>query len=125
MSYKMIFCLHRLPSVSAEEFGRYWREEHAVLFQQYAETLAVRRYVQNHRLPGRLNDALRAHREAPEAFDGVAEVWFDSLDELRAALTSVEGRAAADALIVDERRFVDHARSPIWIAEEVEIELPR
>ena len=124
MSYKMIFCLHRLPSVSAEEFARYWREEHALLFQRYAETLAVRRYVQNHRLPGRLNDALRTHRGAPDAFDGVAEVWFDSLDELRAALTSEQGRAAADALIVDERRFIDHSRSPIWIAEEVEIELP-
>ena len=121
----MMFCLRRLPSVDAEEFSRYWREEHAVLFQQYAQVLAVRRYTQNHRLPGRMNDALRAHRDAPEAFDGVAEVWFDSLEEMRAALTSAEGRAAADALIEDEKRFIDHARSPIWMAEEIEIDLPR
>jgi hypothetical protein len=46
------------------------------------------------------------------------------LDELRAAVSSERGRAAADALIADERRFIDHASSPIWIAEEIEISLP-
>jgi predicted transcriptional regulator len=94
------------------------------LFRQYADALAVRRYTQSHRMPGRMNDALREHRGAPEAFDGVAEVWFDSLEELRAALTSDRGREAADKLIGDERRFIDHSQSPIWIAEEIEIELP-
>ncbi|HEY2166116.1 MAG TPA: EthD domain-containing protein [Jatrophihabitantaceae bacterium] len=124
MSWKMVFCLRRLPAIDAEEFSRYWREEHAALFRQYADVLAVRRYTQSHRLPGGMNDALRAHRGAPEAFDGVAEVWFDSLEELRAAVSSAQGRAAADALIADERRFIDHASSPIWIAEEIEIPLP-
>jgi uncharacterized protein (TIGR02118 family) len=124
MSWKMVFCLRRLPSIEAEDFSRYWREEHAALFRQYADALAVRRYTQSHRIPGRMNDALREHRGAPEAFDGVAEVWFDSLEELRAALTSDRGREAADKLIDDERRFIDHSQSPIWIAEEIEIELP-
>ncbi|MCU1656912.1 MAG: Ethyl tert-butyl ether degradation protein EthD [Pseudonocardiales bacterium] len=40
-----MFCLHQLPSVDADEFSRYWREEHAPLFKQYADALAVRRYV--------------------------------------------------------------------------------
>jgi uncharacterized protein (TIGR02118 family) len=120
----MVFCLRRLPSIDAEEFSRYWRDEHAVQFQRYAAALAVRRYTQSHRRPSRLNDALAAYRGAPEGYDGVAEVWFDSLDEMRAALVSDEGRAAADALIEDERRFIDHARSPIWMAEEIEIEVP-
>ena len=124
MTYKMIFCLRRLPSVDAEEFSRYWREEHAPLFKQYADALAVRRYTQSHRLPGRLNDAIRDHRGAPEAYDGVAEVWFDSFDEMRNAMVSEAGRAAADALIEDERRFIDHANSPFWVAEEIEIDFP-
>jgi uncharacterized protein (TIGR02118 family) len=124
MAWKMIFCLRRLPSVDAEEFSRYWREEHAPLFKQYADALAVRRYTQSHRLPGRLNDAIRDYRGAPDAYDGVAEVWFDSFDQMRNAMVSDEGRAAADALIEDERRFIDHANSPFWIAEEIEIEFP-
>jgi uncharacterized protein (TIGR02118 family) len=123
MSWKMVFCLRRRPQIDAEEFARYWRDEHAPLFSRYADALAVRRYTQSHRLPGRLNEALREYRGAPEGYDGVAEVWFDSLDELRAALTSDAGRAAAEALIEDERRFIDHAASPIWIAEEIEIDL--
>jgi hypothetical protein len=51
-------------------------------------------------------------------------VWFDSLDGLVAALSSPQGRAAAADLIADERTFIDHALSPIWIAQEVEIDLP-
>jgi uncharacterized protein (TIGR02118 family) len=123
MSWKMVFCLRRRSDISAEEFSRYWREEHAPLFRQYADALAVRRYTQSHRLPGPLNAALRAYRDAPDGYDGVAEVWFDGLDELQAAVTSGAGRQAAELLIADERRFVDHRASPIWIAEEFEIEL--
>jgi hypothetical protein len=43
----MMFRLHRFPRVDADEFSRYWREEHAPLFKQYADALAVRRDVQN------------------------------------------------------------------------------
>jgi uncharacterized protein (TIGR02118 family) len=123
MSWKMVFCLRRRPDIDAAEFSRYWREEHAPLFRQYAAALAVRRYTQSHRLQTGFNTALRAHRNAPDGFDGVAEVWFDSLDELRTALSSTAGLAAGETLIEDERRFIDHSESPIWIAEEIEIDL--
>jgi uncharacterized protein (TIGR02118 family) len=123
MAYKMIFCLRRQPHLDAEQFSRYWRAQHAELFRRYAETLRVRRYTQSHRLATRVNDALRTYRGAPDGYDGVAEVWFDSLDDLLGALSSPAGRAAADALIEDERSFIDHANSPIWISEEVDIEL--
>jgi uncharacterized protein (TIGR02118 family) len=117
VSAKMIFCLRRRPGLGEAEFSRYWRQEHAELFRRYAETLRVRRYTQSHRLPTRTNDALRRFRGAPE-------VWFDSLEDLLAALDSPAGRAAAADLIADERSFIDHASSPIWIAEETEIDLP-
>ena len=32
-----------------------------------------------------------------------------------------EGRAAGKRLMEDERRFIDMARSPLWLAEEHEI----
>ena len=123
MSWKMVFCLRRLPHLDEAEFSRYWLQEHAALFRQYAEALRVRRYTQSHRLPGRLNQALREHRGAPDGYDGVAEVWFDSLDDLKAGIASAAGQAAAAALIADERRFIDHSASPIWVSEEVEISL--
>lgn len=120
----MIFCLRRRANLDEAEFSRYWREEHAELFRRYAQTLGVRRYTQNHRLATSTNEALRRFRGAPDGYDGVAEVWFDSLDDLLVALNSPSGRAAAADLIADERTFIDHSRSPIWIAEEAEVDLP-
>jgi hypothetical protein len=122
--YKIVFCLRRLPELSLAQFSEYWQTEHATLFQQYAEALRVARYRQTHRRELPLNLALRATRDAPEAFDGVAEVWFASLDDLYAGVSSAAGRAAGAALIADEKRFIDHPNSPIWIAEEIEIALP-
>jgi uncharacterized protein (TIGR02118 family) len=120
---KMIFCLKRLPGIEPEEFSSYWRNNHAELFRTFAKSLRVTRYTQSHYYPHPLNAALRKTRRAPEAYDGVAEVWFDSLEELLAGLAGPEGRAAGEALIQDERRFIDHANSPIWIAEEIEVGL--
>ena len=117
---KLTFCLHRLPSLSRDEFQRYWREQHAPLVARHAATLRVRRYVQTHSLPGGdpVNGGLRASRGGPEDYDGVAELWWDSLDDLAAATASDEGRAASLALLEDERRFIDLARSPLWLGRE-------
>jgi uncharacterized protein (TIGR02118 family) len=120
---KMVFCLQRLPGISAAEFSTYWRDRHAAVFQQYAAALRVTRYTQSHRLAVPLNAALRSARSAPDGFDGVAEVWFESIEDLMQGLLSDAGRAAGAALIEDERQFIDHANSPIWVADEVEIDL--
>jgi uncharacterized protein (TIGR02118 family) len=115
---KLIFCVHRHADVDEAEFHRYWREEHGPLVRSLAPVLGIRRYVQVHTTPGPVSDALAASRGAPEPFDGVAELWFDSVDALMEDASTPEGAAAADALLVDERRFVDHARSPLFLAEE-------
>lgn len=115
---KLVFNLRRRSDLTREEFQRYWLEQHGPLVRSYAEVLGIRRYVQVHTLADHLHAALRASRQAPEAYDGVAELWYDSLDALGAAVATDEGRAAALALLEDERRFIDHARSPLWLAEE-------
>ncbi|HUP87593.1 MAG TPA: EthD domain-containing protein [Acidimicrobiales bacterium] len=104
--------------MSREEFQRYWFDVHGPLVRSYAEVLGIRRYVQVHTLADDVSAALRASRGAPEPFDGVAELWYDSLEALGAAVASEAGRAASRALLEDERRFIDHAASPLWFAEE-------
>jgi uncharacterized protein (TIGR02118 family) len=121
---KLVFPLHRRPELSREEFQRYWRETHGPLVRAHAETLGIRRYVQSHTLSTPVNDGLRASRDAPEDFDGVAELWWDSLDALAAAVATPEGQAASVELLEDERRFIDHARSPLWLSEEHEVIAP-
>jgi uncharacterized protein (TIGR02118 family) len=118
---KLVFCLHRRPDITEEEFHRYWRMEHGPLVARHAETLGIRRYVQLHTVSGPVNGALAATRHSPEAYDGVAELWFDDAEALVAGAVSEEGQAAAAALADDEARFIDHARSPLFVADEYRV----
>ena len=115
---KLTFCLHRLPQLSRDQFLRHWAETHAPLVRKHAAALRIRRYVQLHPDAGPMSDAVRKTRGAPEAFDGVAELWWDSVEDLQAAGATAEGRAAGAELIEDERRFIDHRRSPLWFSRE-------
>lgn len=115
---KLTFCLHRLPHLSREEFQRYWRESHGPLVREVAPALGIRRYVQSHTLASPLNEAFRRGRGAPAEYDGVAELWWDSVEALKSAGATPAGREAGRRLQEDEQRFIDLARSPIWLAEE-------
>jgi len=115
---KLTFCLVRLPHLTREQFQHYWFNTHAPLVASVAEALQIRRYVQMHSLPAEAHVALRASREAPEEFDGVAELWFDSVEAIGAAASTEAGLAAGQALLEDERRFIDHERSPLWFVKE-------
>ena len=112
---KLVFCWRRVPELSREEAQRYWREQHAPLVTRLASTLGITRYVQVHTTPDAESYGGRSARSAPEPYDGVAELWFDAD---AATGSAEERRAAVQALLEDERHFIDHARSPLWIGEE-------
>ena len=115
---KLVFCVRRQPHLSRAEFQRYWRETHGPLVRRHAAALRIRRYVQAHTLDDALQDVLRASRGGPDAYDGVAELWWDGIDALDAGPAGEAWRAAALELLEDERRFIDLAHSPLFIAEE-------
>jgi hypothetical protein len=81
-------------------------------------TLRIQRYVQVHTAQHPLNQFLAGTRGSPEPYDGVAELWWESAEDLAQASATPEGQRAAAELLQDERRFIDHGRSPLWIAEE-------
>ena len=115
---KLVFCLHRRSDVDEAEFHRYWREVHGPLAASFAPVLGIRKYVQLHTTAGVPGEAIASDRGAPAPFDGVAELWFDSVDALVAAALTPEGAAAAQTLHADEAAFIDHSRSPIFLTEE-------
>lgn len=115
---KLVYCAHRLPHLSSDEFQRYWRQKHGPLVRSHAEALRIRRYVQVHTLDTPINDALRQSRGALEPYDGVAELWWDSPDDMATAAASPEGQKAAQDLLEDERRFIDLERSALWLGQE-------
>jgi uncharacterized protein (TIGR02118 family) len=116
---KLVFTIRRREGMTRDEFQRYWRNEHAALVEHHAEVLRIRRYVQTHAVDTDADEALAGSRGSePRHYDGVAELWWDGIEDLLAASTSDEGQIAANALLEDERRFIDLANSPIWLGEE-------
>jgi uncharacterized protein (TIGR02118 family) len=116
---KMVYCLRRKEGMSLADFQRYWREVHGPLVAKHAAALRVRRYVQVHTLDNPLNQALGQRRgNAGEPYDGVAELWWDSLEDFLAAGQTEEGRRAAQELLEDERNFIDLQRSTVFLAQE-------
>src|SRR5712664_3053910 len=106
---KLVFVIRRREDLPPEEFHRYWLEEHGPLARRLLESLGARRYVQTHTLRTDLNASLAASRGTAEAYDGLAEVSWDSLDALVAVLTSEEGQRANETLAEDAARFIDFA----------------
>jgi uncharacterized protein (TIGR02118 family) len=105
--------------MTREEFQEYWREHHAPLVSRHAEALRIRRYVQVHARSSELAAAQSAARGSEaDAYDGQAELWWDSLDDVLAAVSTPAGQQAAIELLEDERTFIDLERSPLWIGEE-------
>lgn len=78
----------------------------------------MHRYMQCHTLPAAANAALQQSRGTAEPYDGVAEVWWQSMEDLAAALRTPEGRQADRELREDEARFIDLPRSAAWFGDE-------
>lgn len=115
---KLTYCLRRLPSLSREEFQRYWFDKHGPLVRKHGEALGIRRYTQVHTIDDPVNDGFRDSRGGPEPYDGVAELWWDSVEDLQDAMESPAGQAAALELLEDEKTFIDLPNSPLWVARE-------
>lgn len=114
---KIVFCLRRAAGLSREAFQTYWREQHAPLVAARAPLLGIRRYVQSHTLDERQFAAVARARQSPEAYDGVAEIWFEDSDEG----TPAQRLQAARELLVDEQRFIDLPRSAIFYVQEHQV----
>ena len=60
---KILFCLRRLPTLSAQEFQKYWYEVHAPLIKKHQQVLRIARYVQFHSDLGEITRKLTAFRD--------------------------------------------------------------
>lgn len=123
---KITFCLTRKAGMSREAFQDYWFNNHAPLVTKHRDALRIRRYVQMHTRDIDYADAVRAARAgsleaAPDIYDGVAQLWWDSIDDLMTTASEPAAVAAGQELLEDEAKFIDFARSPLWFGEEKEI----
>jgi len=116
---RLIFVLRRKPSLSRDEFQKYWHEVHGPLVASHATTLNILRYVQDHTLDDPMNDRMAGDRGGMEQpYDGVAELWWTTREALAATLGNSVAQTAAQELLEDEAKFIDLANSPLWLAYE-------
>lgn len=54
----------------------------------------------------------------PLAYDGITEIWWDSMEEFLAGVNSPEGIEAAKQYVADESNFVDFSQSRAFLTEE-------
>ena len=116
---KLVFCLRRLPALSVSQFQSYWFDNHAGLVRHHADALRIHRYTQSHTFTDpRLSPVSDVRGGRVDPFDGVAELWWRSAEDLLEAMTTTEGLDAGRALLEDERRFIDLPNSPLFFADE-------
>lgn len=104
---KVCELVRRRPGLSVEAFQQHWRDVHGPIV---AALPGLRRYVQSHPLPG-------GYRKGDLPYDGLAELWFDDKDGLRAIAATPEFAAAK----ADEPNFIDTTALIELVMDEVEI----
>jgi len=94
--------------MEAEEFHRYWREEHGPLVASTKSGGHALRYEQNHRV--------RDHWDQP-GYDGVTEQWFRSVDDFFASLQEDDYHL----IEADIAKFIDVDSLEWMITDDAEV----
>ncbi|WP_413805783.1 EthD family reductase [Streptomyces sp. OE57] len=103
---KVVALIKRKEGLTREEFLRYWQGEHPAVVRELPN---VRHYTQSPAIE---------HRKQ-WAWDGVAQLWFDSVQDVSAAFRG----APADAMREHEEHFIGEME---WfLATETDVPLSR
>ena len=116
---KFVYCIRKRANLSDEEFHTYWREKHGSFIRSIAKTLGAKKYIQSHTINTPVNAEIVNSRglDSPP-YDGLTEIWWESMDDFLAAISSKEGIEAAKEYVADEANFVDFAQSRAFLTEE-------
>lgn len=110
---KYTILVTRKAGLTWEEYDAYWKNYHGTVVKSVPEFIRhVRKYVQCHLVKGAMPLG------AAGAYDGIAELWFDSVEELQAAFN--EPRYLA-IIRPDELKFVELEKCMSFITEELQV----
>ena len=108
---KLAICVVRKAAMTHEEFSAYWRNNHGPLVKSVPEfTRHVRKYVQCHLAGNTIPFG------ASGSYDGIAELWFDSVEEMEKAFSEPR---YLEIIRPDELKFADLDKCLSFITEEV------
>lgn len=110
-SIKVFEMVGRNPRMSRSQCRRYWKDEHAPKILATPEIMSrVRKYSQCHGV-----EDFRGNIPASQ-YEGLAEYWFDSTDDLWKAFANRQYR---EKIRPDEANFQDYATSGAAVAREI------
>jgi uncharacterized protein (TIGR02118 family) len=110
---KLIICANRRPDLTREQFDSYWRNQHGPLVKSVTEFARhVRKYVQCHLADSSVPFGIAG------IYDGVADLWFDSVDEATKAFSEPK---YLEIIRADELKFVDPHRCISFVTEELQV----
>jgi uncharacterized protein (TIGR02118 family) len=110
---KLIICASRKAGLSREEFDTYWRDRHGPLVKSVPEFARhVRKYVQCHLSTNAVPFGI------PGNYDGVAELWFDSVEDASKAFREPK---YLEMIRADELKFVDPRKCISFVTEELRV----
>ena len=110
---KYIICVTRKAGMTWEEFDAYWKHHHGTVVKSVPEFIRhVRKYVQCHLVKGTIPLGTAGDH------DGVAELWFDSVEELVAAFNEPR---YLEIIRPDELKFADLNKCVSFITEELQV----
>ncbi|WP_239094059.1 EthD domain-containing protein [Bacillus sp. B15-48] len=108
----MSVLLKKNRNLSIPEFHRYWLNEHCDIAMRTPSWYSyIRKYVQTHTLH-------EMYEDNPPAFDGVAQVWFDSLESYQSWAQLPELSVIAE----DEEKLFERDKLGGLITNEKEIQ---
>ena len=109
---KLIVAVRKRPDMSVEAFQDHWAKRHAELVRSCpATTKYVRKYVQCHTLP-------EEYANGDVAFDGTAELWFDSVADKDAFFNDPDYLRDVNP---DEENFADMMQTVFFVTTEATI----
>jgi uncharacterized protein (TIGR02118 family) len=118
---KLSVVIKRRDGMSFDDYDRYWNGPHAQIVTSVPEfTRHVRRYVQSHlaaEYTGAGDSSKLTSQWGKAPFDGIAELWFDSLLEMVAAFNEPK---FVENIAPDDEKFVGHAGTQLFTLKEVQ-----
>jgi len=119
---KISYLMRRLPHLTRGQFQTYWSEKHPSAAPAEAfPALGIKRYIQvlTLTLDTDARDLVIGPRTGlEESFDGIAELWVDSIEVLKRDWATEEARGYIQTFFDDEQNFIDWSRSTILVSKE-------
>ncbi len=104
---KLVYCFCKREDLTHAEFYDYWIRVHTPIAKRIP---GIKKIVRSHAIQA-------AEQNKKPDFDGMAELWFESLEVIAKSRTSPEWQAST----ADEANFINPNRVAYFLSEEHEI----